>query len=82
MSLVHQQVGSYRLVRKLRANQDYNVYLVVHKRSSEKRIIQLAKLEDKLNKKESRTYLRQYVESIRVINSKAWFKMSLNQCDK
>ena len=70
MSLVHQQVGSYRLVRKLRANQDYKIYQAVHRRSSEKRIIQLAKLADKLNKKESHTYLRQYVESIRVINSK------------
>src|SRR2546430_4319940 len=70
MSLVHQQVGSYRLVRKLRANQDYKVYQAEHKRSSEKRIIQIAKLEGKLNKKESHTYLRQYVESIRVINSK------------
>ncbi len=69
MSLVHQQVGSYRLVRKLRANQDYKVYQAVHIRSSEKRIIQLAKLEGKLNKKESRTRLRQYVESIRAINS-------------
>src|SRR6266496_2507561 len=70
MSLVHQQVSSYRLVRQLRANQDYKVYQAEHKRSSEKRIIQIAKLEGKLNKKESRTRLRQYVESIRVINSK------------
>ena len=69
MSLVHQQVCSYRLVRKLRANQDYKVYQAVHVRSSEKRIIQLAKLEGKLNKKESRIRLRQYVESIRAINS-------------
>src|SRR6266700_3162300 len=70
MSLVHQQVSSYRLVRQLRANQDYKVYQAEHKRSSEKRIIQIAKLEGKLNKKESRTRLRQYVESISVINSK------------
>src|SRR6266699_4980253 len=69
MSLVHQQVGSYRLVRKLRANQDYKVYQAVHVRSSEKRIIQLAKLEGKLNKTERRIRLRQYVESIRAINS-------------
>ncbi len=69
MSLINQQVGSYRLVRKLSANQDYKVYQAVHIRSSEERIIQLAKLEDKLNKKESRTRLRQYVESIRAINS-------------
>jgi len=49
MSLAHQQVGSYRLVRKLRANHVYKVYQAVHRRSSEKRIIQLVKLEDRLN---------------------------------
>ncbi|HEY6284912.1 MAG TPA: hypothetical protein VIX20_04575, partial [Ktedonobacteraceae bacterium] len=69
MSLVHQQVSSYRLVHKVRADQDYKVYQAVYKRSSEERIIQLAKLEDRLNKKESRTRLRQHVESIRAINS-------------
>ena len=69
MSLVNQQVGSYRLVRKLYANQDYKIYQAVHIRSSKERIIQLAKLEGKLNKKESRTRLKQYVESIRAINS-------------
>jgi hypothetical protein len=69
MSLVNQKVGSYRLVRKLSANQDYKVYQAVHIRSSEERIIRLAKLEGRLNKKESRTRLKQYVESIRAINS-------------
>src|SRR2546429_3675393 len=69
MSLAHQQVGSYRLVRKLRANHVYKVYQAVHRRSSEKRIIQLVKLEDRLNKKESHIRLRQYVESIQAINS-------------
>jgi len=69
MSLVNQQVGAYRLVRKLRASRDYKVYQAVHIRSSEKRIIQLAKLDDGLNKKQSRTRIWQYVESIRAINS-------------
>jgi hypothetical protein len=69
MSLVKQQIGSYRLVRKLLANQNYKTYQAAHIRSSEVRIIQLAKLEGKLNKKESRTRLQQKVESIRAINS-------------
>ncbi len=69
MSLVNQQVGSYRLVRKLRTSKDYKVYKAVHIRSFEKRIIQLAKLDDGLNKKQSRTRIGQYVESIRAINS-------------
>ena len=69
MSLVNQQVGSYRLVRKLRSSRDYKVYQAVHIRSSEKRIIQLAKLDDGLNKKESRTRLKQKVKSVRAMNS-------------
>ena len=69
MSLINQQVGSYRLVRKLHADQDYKVYQAVHIRSSEERIVQLAKLEGRLNKKKSRSRLRQYVEFIRAINS-------------
>jgi serine/threonine protein kinase len=69
MSLINQQVGPYRLVRKLHANQDFRVYQAVHTRSSEKRIIQLAKLEGKLNNKESRKRLKQNVESIRAIKS-------------
>jgi Protein kinase domain len=69
MSLVNQQVGSYRLVRKLHTNQNYKIYQAVHIQSSEERIIQLVKLEGKLNKKESRTRLRQRVESLRTTNS-------------
>lgn len=69
MSLINQQIGPYRLVRKLHANQDFRVYQAVHIRSSEKRIIQLAKLEGKLNNKKSRTRLKQNVESIRAIKS-------------
>ncbi|MGZ6365979.1 MAG: baseplate J/gp47 family protein [Ktedonobacteraceae bacterium] len=69
MSLVNQRVGSYRLVHKLHANQDYKIYQAVHIRSSKERIIQLAKLEGKLNKKESRTRLKQKVEAIRAMNS-------------
>jgi len=68
MSLINKQVGSYRLERKLRASRDYKVYQAVHIRSSEKRIIQLAKLDDRLNKKQSRTRIGKYVESIRAIN--------------
>ncbi|HXL37705.1 MAG TPA: VCBS domain-containing protein [Ktedonobacteraceae bacterium] len=69
MSLVNQQVGSYRLVRKLRANQNYKIYQEIQIRSSEERIIQLVKLVGKLNKKESRIRLRKKVESLRAINS-------------
>jgi hypothetical protein len=69
MSLIKQQVGPYRLVRKLHANKDFRVYQAVHIRSSEKRIIQLAKLEGKLNNKKSRMRLKQNVESIRAIKS-------------
>ena len=69
MSLVNQRVGSYRLVHKLFANQDYKIYQAVHIRSSKEHIIQLAKLEGKLNKKESRTRLKQKVEAIRAMNS-------------
>ena len=69
MSLVNQRIGSYRLVHKLYANQDYKIYQAVHIRSSKERIIQLAKLEGKLNKKESRTRLKQKVEAIRAMNS-------------
>ena len=69
MSLVNQQVGSYRLVRKLGANQNYKIYQAKHIRSSEERIIQLVKLEGKLNKKENRTRLRKKIESLRAINS-------------
>jgi serine/threonine protein kinase len=69
MSLVNQQVGSYRLVRKLSANTNYKIYQAVHTRSSEERNIQLVKLEGKLNKKESRTRLKQKVESIRSMHS-------------
>ncbi|MGZ3618754.1 MAG: baseplate J/gp47 family protein, partial [Ktedonobacteraceae bacterium] len=69
MSLVNQRAGSYRLVHKLYANQDYKIYQAVHIRSSKERIIQLAKLEGKLNKKESRTRLKQKVEAIRAMNS-------------
>jgi VCBS repeat-containing protein len=69
MSLVNQQVGSYRLVRKLRANQNYKTFQAIHIRSSEEQIIQLAKLDGKLHKKESRTRLRKKVESLRAINS-------------
>jgi len=68
MSLVNQHVGSYRLIRKLSENQGYKVYRAVHTRSSEERIIQLAKLASKLNKKKSHTRLRQSVESIRALN--------------
>ncbi len=69
MSLVNQRAGSYRLVHKLYAKQDYKIYQAVHIRSSKERIIQLAKLEGKLNKKESRTRLKQKVEAIRAMNS-------------
>ena len=69
MSLVNQRVGYYRLVHKLHANQDYKIYQAVHIRSSKERIIQLAKLEGKLHKKESRTRLKQKVEAIRAMNS-------------
>jgi serine/threonine protein kinase len=69
MSLVNQQVGPYRLVRKLRASRDYKVYQAVRIRSSKKRIIQLAKLDGRLKKKQNRTRIGQYVESIRAINS-------------
>jgi serine/threonine protein kinase len=69
MSLVNQQVGSYRLVRKLSANSNYKIYQAVHIRSSEERNIQLVKLEGKLNKKASRTRLKQQVESIRSMHS-------------
>ena len=65
MSLVNQHVGSYRLIRKLSENQGYKVYRAVHIRSSEERIIQLAKLAGKLNKKKSRTRLKQSIEAIR-----------------
>jgi hypothetical protein len=69
MSLINQQVGPYRLVQKLHANQDFRVYQAVHTRSSEKRIVQLVKLEGKLNNKKSRTRFKQNVESIRAIKS-------------
>jgi VCBS repeat-containing protein len=69
MSLVNQRVGSYRLVHKLYANQDYKIYQAVNIRNSKERMIQLAKLGGKLNKKESRTRLKQKVEAIRAINS-------------
>ncbi len=69
MSLVNQRVGFYRLVHKLYANQDYKIYQAVHIRSSKEQIIQLAKLEGKLNKKGSRTRLKQKVEAIRAMNS-------------
>ena len=68
MSLVNQHVGSYRLIRKLSENQGYKVYRAVHTRSSEERIIQLAKLAGKLNKKKSHTRLKQSIESIRALN--------------
>jgi VCBS repeat-containing protein len=68
MSLVNQHVGSYRLIRKLSENQGYKVYRAVHTHSSEERIIQLAKLAGKLNKKKSHTRLRQSVETIRALN--------------
>jgi serine/threonine protein kinase len=79
MSLVNQRVGSYRLVHKLYANQDYKIYRAVHIRSSEERIIQLAKLRGKLNQKESRTRLKQKVESIRAMNSP--FIIPILKCD-
>jgi hypothetical protein len=69
MSIVNQRVGSYRLVRKLHADQDYKIYQAVHIQSSEEQIIQLAKLEGKLNNKESRTRLKQKVEALRAKNS-------------
>jgi len=68
MSLVNQHIGSYRLIRKLSENQGYKVYQAVHIRSTKERIIQLAKLTGKLNKKKSRTRLKQSIEAIRALD--------------
>jgi VCBS repeat-containing protein len=67
MSLVNQRIGAYRLISKLSENQCCIVYRAADTHSSEERIIQLAKLAGKLNKKKSHTRLKQSVKSIRAM---------------
>src|SRR5690349_11658507 len=69
MSLIDQRIGSYRLGRKIYADQSYKVYQAEHIRSFKECVFQLAKLEGKLDKKASRTRIERKIEAIQATNS-------------